>query len=1107
MFFAASQCPTLVGSNPQFCDLQSPQVNDLGATDNGAGIAWFETMTSTTPVDPQNFLTNGQRLFLDNAAGDCGNRQPVDITITGRPRGTNFQGLCVNDNGRPTLNDLNAVGNDIRWYDNAFGGNELPLATELVDGDVYYADQSNPITGCRTSRLFVQADIVIVSTPIGDQVQQFCDDPNNPALISDLVTDTQNRWYNTQGSVVPLSDQTVLVNGEDYFATSIDLPCESVGRLQVTVQLLAQNDAGGDSSLDLCQDELSTFGDIVLFDILNGSPDNSGRWNGPTTIRGASRGIINSADLSLTGSPFIYTYTVNSNTLCAPESSTITINVIRAQDAGLNGSTSLCEDDAPLDLFTLLGGSPDAGGTWSPPLTSGTGVLDPAIDPQGVYTYNLDPNNPCSTTSQASVTVSIQQLPDTGMDAAIDICITDSPIDLFMTLGGTPDSGGTWSPALDSGTGVFDPTIDADGNYTYSITPTAPCTTTPSSTISVTLSLPADAGTNGAVDLCEDDGIIDLFTQLGGSPDMGGTWSPSLASGTGVFDPRLDLEGVYTYEVSSNNSCNVIVSSTVTVDVDTIANAGNDGTIEICITDASINLISVLGGTPDAGGVWTPALSSGSGIFDPSIDPQGDYTYQVGLNSTCGVEDMAIATVIVQDIPEAGLDGSVVLCDDQPPVDLFNFLGGNPDAGGLWNPALSSGTGFFNPSVDANGTYTYTIDSGSPCNLIVSSTVLVSIEESPDAGISSSVQLCSNNSAIDLFTLLGGRPDSGGVWSPTLASGSGILDPAVDVEGIYSYTVNPTSPCNNSDSATINVSIQAAPDPGIDSSISLCEDESRIDLFTVLGGSPDSGGVWTPTLVSGSGIFNPAIDNAGIYTYTLNSTAPCTGDQTSQVTVDVQDIANAGLDRSIELCDSDSMVDLFTVLGGTPDAGGTWSPALQSGTGVFDPSVDPEGIYTYSIDPTAPCTLTSSATIDVSVESSPDAGLDSSVRLCEDATPIDLFNVLGGSPDTGGIWSPALSSGTGIFDPSQDPEGAYTYTIENLICALTVSSEVIVTIQEVSNAGVDSNIDLCETDPAIDLYAILGGTPDIGGVWSPSLQSGTGVFDPAVDPEGFIPTL
>ncbi|MEO9512303.1 MAG: T9SS type B sorting domain-containing protein [Flavobacteriaceae bacterium] len=77
----------------------------------------------------------------------------------------------------------------------------------------------------------------------------------------------------------------------------------------------------------------------------------------------------------------------------------------------------------------------------------------------------------------------------------------------------------------------------------------------------------------------------------------------------------------------------------------------------------------------------------------------------------------------------------------------------------------------------------------------------------------------------------------------------------------------------------------------------------------------------------------------------------------------------------------------------------------------------------------------------------PDAGLDATQVFCFDGTPGDLFDALGGTPDPGGNWSPSLSGGNGIFAPLLDPEGVYTYTVDNGYCD-PVQATVTVQIAE-----------------------------------------------------------
>ncbi|WP_216746053.1 gliding motility-associated C-terminal domain-containing protein, partial [Paucihalobacter ruber] len=163
--------------------------------------------------------------------------------------------------------------------------------------------------------------------------------------------------------------------------------------------------------------------------------------------------------------------------------------------------------------------------------------------------------------------------------------------------------------------------------------------------------------------------------------------------------------------------------------------------------------------------------------------------------------------------------------------------------------------------------------------------------------------------------------------------------------------------------------------------------------------------------------------------------------------------------------DDTSTVDLFNSLGGTPDTNGTWSPALSSGTGVFDPSVDPEGTYTYTVvSPNSAC-ADATATVTVSFEVPPSAGTDAGLSICaDDTSTFDLFNSLGGTPDTNGTWSPALSSGTGVFDPSVDPEGTYTYTVAASDCGPQDFAEVTVSFlpnPDISNLVILID-DICE---------------------------------------------
>ena len=1082
-----AQCPTVTDSSQTLCDVQSVLIGDLQATDNGGGIVWYATATSTTPLSNSASLISGEDYYADDSSGTCGARARVDITIYGPPVGSNFQGICLDDASLATVANLNATGNDVQWYLSPSGGTPLNMTDILIDDTLYYADQASLDGSCRTSRLSVLVNVGSTPIPVGDMVQNFCSSSEFTPTVGDLQASGNNNWYISLFSAFPLPPDTPLINGQMYYGTTLDPPCESSARLMVTAVLDIGPNAGEDGLLDICDNNLNST--VDLFASLEGTPEPGGTWSPALT---SGTGIFD----PLVDAAGDYIYTVNSNNTCPNESATVTVSIIPEPNPGTNETIDLCSNNDPIDLFDSLGGSPETGGTWSPALASGTSIFDPSIDSPGIYTYTLTATAPCTDVS-SEIDVIVTTFNDAGEDGIVDVCDDIGTINLFDSLGGTPDAGGTWSPALNSGTGIFDPLVDVPGDYTYSFSGSGTCPEVSAVVTVAVIPLPI-AGADGTLTICSNDfETVDLFNSLGGTPETGGTWSPELSSETGIFDPAIDTAGTYTYTLAGTPPC-TDVSSDVTVIITQEPDAGMDAVVNTCDNDGTINLFDTLEGTPEVGGTWTPTLTSGTNIFDPLVDTVGDYTYTVAGTSPCA-DATATVTISVTPFQSAGTDGSVTICSNDSTINLFDSLGGTPETGGLWTPTLTSGTGIFDPSIDIAGTYTYTIAGAGSC-LDDSANVEVTIETAPNAGGDASVNSCNIDGPIDLFDYLGGTPDTGGTWSPALASGTSSFDPLVDSEGAYTYTVSGTGPCADA-TATITVAISTSQDAGTDGSISVCTDGGTIDLFNSLGGTPDTGGVWTPTLASGTGIFDPLVDTADLYTYTIAGAGSC-ADNSATVEVTIETTADAGLDGVLNLCSLTSSEDLFNSLGGTPQAGGTWSPSLTSGTGVFDASTDTEGIYTYTIN-SATCG-NSSATVTVSVIDANSAGSNGAVEFCStDTTAVDLFSNLGGTPDTGGTWSPTLTSGTGIFDPTVDAAGIYTYTVSNAASTCPDdTATVTVSFLQDPDAGSDGTLDICDASNTANLFDGLTGTPETGGTWSPALASGTGIFDPSIDSEG-----
>ena len=587
--FCFGQCPTVLSNTQEFCDVESSFVSDLNALDEGEGIGWFTAPIGGTPLDDNTTLIDGATYYLDNAAGNCGTREAVTVSILGPPSGSNFQGVCVEEAEDATIADLEAFGFDVQWYDSPFGGDPLDLSTVLTDDTIYYADQASVITGCRTSRLSVLVNFNVVAAPEGDALQEFCFGLNNVPTVGNLEATGNNNWYISPFSATPLDLSETLIDNQTYYASNLDPPCESSSRLAVTVNLIPNAYAGENSSIDVCENET---------------------------------GLIN--------------------------------------------------------LFDALEGTPDPGGTWTPQLSSGSDFFNVDEDAPGVYTYTVSATSELCNDDSATVTINLISVPSAGLDAMIDICDNSTElIDLFDILGGSPTAGGSWMPALNSGTSIFNPTIDTAGEYTYTIASNSVSCEDETAVVTVNIFESSDAGTNGSLSLCSDDSsTYDLFEILGGNPDPNGTWSPALNSGTSIFDPNLDEAGLYTYTVSSNNTICEDASATVNVSILQAPSAGNNGVLDLCSVDAeSVDLFESLGGAPDSNGTWSPALSSGTGIFDPDVDAQGIYTYTV-TEPQCGLSDAAEVEVIInenQNLNAMDIDISNICLGDDLSISLNNI--------------------------------------------------------------------------------------------------------------------------------------------------------------------------------------------------------------------------------------------------------------------------------------------------------------------------------------------------------------------------------------------------------------------------------------------------
>lgn len=276
-----------------------------------------------------------------------------------------------------------------------------------------------------------------------------------------------------------------------------------------------------------------------------------------------------------------------------------------------------------------------------------------------------------------------------------------------------------------------------------------------------------------------------------------------------------------------------------------------------------------------------------------------------------------------------------------------------------------------------------------------------------------------------------------------------------------------TTPFDANSNGIFDFQEESTLNPGKNGIVQFCLNSPKTNLINALNGTPDEGGIWFPALASNTSIFDPLVDSPGIYTY--KHIHPVCGERTAQVLVEIPSVLSAGLNAEVIICNENAIIDLFKELNGNPSPGGFWSPELKSKTGVFNASLDKEGIYKYSIIDDFCGTI--SSTVTVKKLKKPNAGIGTKIEICEFSPSINLFELLSGNPDNNGVWSPNLPNG--VFDPLNNVSNNYIYTVNNGACGVASSTVEVTVLKDnpLTNVLVKVN-DFSATNNSIEIVVL-----------------------------------
>lgn len=586
-----------------------------------------------------------------------------------------------------------------------------------------------------------------------------------------------------------------------------------------------------------------------------------------------------------------------------------------------------CEDEesslfvSPFSFLTYSWWKDGAPGTI---LSTTNSLIFPSFDSDtdvGTYFVSIESSNVGSCINQVlEYEVTANALPNAGDDNSVVVCNNGDDINITAYLNNPHDNGGTWTDVNATGHLIGDVLSAGElnaGTYEFTYVVTNECGSQDEATIMIELKdVPQLPIIDPIQPVCVGGDI-----QLSTASIAGATyqWSGPNGFTSSVQNPVItnvatSANGTYTLTLTVNGCASEEAAIQVVVNV--AANAGEDDTITLCNDGSTIALSTYLSTPHDAGGVWEDMDSAGTlngSVFDAEGIAQGVYRFKYIVTNACNIDDEAIITIELNDIPQTPvIDPIQPVCEGNDiqfttsavTNAVYEWTGPNGFTSLMQNPLIQNAT------VAASGTYSFTVTVNG-CES-VAATIEVIVSPAPNAGEDDMISLCNEGDAIDLTDYLSMPHDAGGTWEDVNATGTlngSVFDPEDISAGTYQFKYVVSNACNLDDEAIITIQLNDIPEaPSITSISPVCEgDDIQLSTTAIANAIYQ----WTGPNGFTSSVQNPLIENAIVAasgTYSLTVTINGCISPLATAVIVVNTLPQFVLDGNTLLCEGQSSV-------------------------------------------------------------------------------------------------------------------------------------------------------------------------------------------------------
>jgi len=598
----------------------------------------------------------------------------------------------------------------------------------------------------------------------------------------------------------------------------------------------------------------------------------------------------------------------------------------------------------------------------------------------------------------------------------------------------------------------------------------------------VTLNPLPTASISGTIDVCEN-AASPLITFTGASANAPYTFTYKInggpdhlittISGNSVTIPApTNVPGTFIYSLvsvqdGSSPACSQVQSGNATITVNPLPTATIAGTISVCQNSPppQVTFTGALATAPytftyyiNGGPPQTVTTTTGNSItVDVPTATAGTFTYNLtsvtdASTTLCSQAQTGSATVIVNPLPTATIDGTVAVCRNAASP-LVTFTGAAATAPYTFTYNINGGASQIITTSSGNsvtiaaptnvaGIFTYNLisvldASSTSCSQAQPGSAIITVNPLPTATISGTTSVCQNATA-PLITFTGASASApytftyningGASQLVTTISGNSVTVAApTNATGTFTYNLlsvqdGSTTICSQAQTGTATVIVNTLPTATIAGTLAVCQNASApMVTFTGASASPpytftyniNGGSVLSVTTTSGNSINIPAPTNVtGIFTYNLlgvqdASSTACFQPQGGNSTITVNPLPTAVISGTTAVC-RDATAPLITFTGASASApytftykingGGNQVVTTTSGNSVTVAApTNVVGTFVYTLvsvqdGSTTSCSQPQAGSATVIVNPLPTAGISGTITLCQNSTaPLITF--------------------------------------------------------------------------------------------------------------------